>query len=83
MNTNVQAIEHSDVRGKKLWYLHIYNTNGEILINIGQKSYNTITNLLKEPPIEEQIPTSVHLNTTEKDKSNEQKESQKPTTTKK
>lgn len=50
--TQVKAIAHKDVRGKELFYLEIKNTNtGEnVLINVGQKTYETVKKLTIDEP---------------------------------
>lgn len=50
--TKVKAIAHKDVRGKELYYLEISNTTtGEnVLINVGQKTYETVKKLTIDEP---------------------------------
>lgn len=43
MNAVVQPIVHEDVRGNKLLYLKIQAASGEVLVNIGQKTYDAVT----------------------------------------
>lgn len=42
----VEAIKFKDVRGKELLYLKLYNEFGEALMNIGEKNFNNICELL-------------------------------------
>lgn len=55
MKAEVKAIEHEDVRGKKLLYIKISNGINDLLINVGQKTYDTINDLDKiiELPLQE------------------------------
>lgn len=65
MNALVTPIEHVDVRGNKLLYLKIQGSNGEVVVNIGQKTYDGVAKILQPrdtstqvnvlPPILEQI----------------------------
>jgi len=45
----VQALEHTDVRNNKLLYLKIQYANNDVLINIGKKTYDSITALAEMP----------------------------------
>lgn len=48
MNTiKVEAIKHSDVRGVQLLYLKLTNNEQVVLINVGQKTFDNVTNLIK------------------------------------
>lgn len=38
----VTPIEHTDVRGSKLYYLKITNGTEEYLINVGTKTYDAV-----------------------------------------
>lgn len=53
METKIQAIEHSDIRGKKLKYLKISKGEQEVIINIGDKTYESVSKLLDEKIIKE------------------------------
>lgn len=53
-----KAFEHANVMGKKLKYVRITNGTKEVLINVGEKTYNGIINLESEPVTEpEKEPT--------------------------
>lgn len=41
----VNAIEHEDVRGKKLKYLKITNGKVNLLVNVGDKTYEGVKNM--------------------------------------
>jgi hypothetical protein len=46
----VEAIEHTDIRGKKQLYLKITETGKEpVVINIGLKTFEAVRKLLGEP----------------------------------
>ena len=47
----VTVIKHKDVRGTELLYLKLENENGEYLMNIGKKSFETIEELLKHKEV--------------------------------
>lgn len=56
-NAQIEAIEHTDVRGKKQFYLKISVAGKEdYLMNIGIKSYETIQSMTK--PIGDDIYTT-------------------------
>ena len=38
----VEAIKHTDVRGKELFYVKVSNEKTDYLMNVGQKSYEAI-----------------------------------------
>lgn len=44
-----EAIQHIDVRGKKLYYLKLTDGTTEILINVGQKTYDSVTAMTQGP----------------------------------
>ena len=46
--TIVEAIVHTDVRGKQLNYVKIKNGNKEVLINVGNKTYEAVREVTTE-----------------------------------
>lgn len=46
-----QAIEHIDVRGKKLYYLKLSNGPAELLVNVGKKTYDSVKAMEKHTEI--------------------------------
>lgn len=49
----VEAIKHSDVRGKVLTYLKFKTAKEELLINVGEKTYHKIKEMNEQPDVEE------------------------------
>jgi hypothetical protein len=45
MNTHVEAITHTDVRGNILYYLKLATEIGELLVNVGQKTHDKVKSL--------------------------------------
>lgn len=45
----VEAIKHQNVRGTDEYYLKLKNENGELLLNVGVKTYQRVTELNKKP----------------------------------
>lgn len=62
----VQALEHTDVRGKKLWYISIENGGEPLLINVGQKNYNRVKELTKQQELPLQEPKQNQMVQTKK-----------------
>lgn len=46
MNALVTPVEHVDVRGNKLLYLKIQASSGEVVVNIGQKTFEGVKKIL-------------------------------------
>lgn len=46
-----EAIKHTDVRGKILYYVKLESNGNEMLINIGEKSYHHIIKITNEEKI--------------------------------
>lgn len=44
----VQAIKHKDVRGKELLYLKIQHEGNEVLVNIGERTYKAVVELVNQ-----------------------------------
>lgn len=48
----IKTLQHTDVRGKVLFYLQIRNRKGsELLLNVGEKTVNRVDELNKEDEI--------------------------------
>lgn len=49
MTTKTEILKHKDVRGNELMYLKLTEekTGNEVLINIGEKTFNSLTNIDK------------------------------------
>lgn len=45
----VEALKHTDVRGKNLYYIRLSKGTKNILKPIGEKTYNEILDMEKEP----------------------------------
>lgn len=57
---NVQAIEHTDIRGKKQKYIIIGDVNKNVVINVGEKTFNSVKEITEEhTPLEEPLFGSV------------------------
>lgn len=60
MTANV--IVHSDIKGKKLYYVKISNGSLEHFINIGEKTYQAILDLEKQIDLPFENPLAEPLN---------------------
>lgn len=54
---NVETIEFKDVRGKQLLYLKITSNGKEVLINVGQKTFDSVKEL--ETPTQPELPLTL------------------------
>jgi hypothetical protein len=59
---NVEVLTYKDVRGKELLYLRIKDGENEVLINVGDKTYKAVKELI-EPPKKEEEPTRIENGT--------------------
>lgn len=50
---NVMTIRHEDVRGNVLLYLKLENNGNELLINVGQKTFDGANKVLEGKKMEE------------------------------
>lgn len=41
----VKAVKHADIRGKELMYLVATNGTTEVVVNVGEKTYNAVKEL--------------------------------------
>lgn len=55
-NAHIQVINYKDVRGNQLKYLQIQVGEKNHLINIGNKTYDAVNNLLNEGQEKEPTP---------------------------
>lgn len=46
-NIAITPIQHKDVRGNDQWYLKMATEKGEFLLNIGQKTFETVSQLIR------------------------------------
>lgn len=44
----VEPLEHTDVRGNKMYYLKISNNGKEYLMNVGKKTFDTVTEMQQD-----------------------------------
>lgn len=49
--TTIEALQHTDVRGKILKYIRLKNGEHEVLINVGDKTYQSVKELEKAQQI--------------------------------
>lgn len=57
----VEAIKWQSVAGKETYYIKIKGEHGETLINVGQKTYESVNKLNEgKSPIEEPGPNAIH-----------------------
>lgn len=45
-----EAIKHTDVRGKEQLYIKISEGDKQVIINVGQKTYEAVHNLINPHP---------------------------------
>lgn len=51
----VTAIKHTDVRGKELNYIKLENGSQTLLINVGEKTYNSVKTMTEGALTEEEV----------------------------
>lgn len=62
----VEALEHTDVRGHKLYYIKMTAGKNEHLINIGEKTYNKVKELNEQEQKENETKTLTEQKTIKK-----------------
>lgn len=48
MNAQVSAVKYRDINDKELLYLVIQNSQGKVIINIGQKTFDKVKSITTE-----------------------------------
>lgn len=62
----ITALRHKDVRGKELLYLIVKNKVGtEVIVNVGEKTFNGVENLVKEEEGQLELPIGEKLQNAE------------------
>lgn len=58
LNGTIQAIKHTDVRGKELLYLKLTANGNDVLVNIGKKTFDAVEDMQtirKTTPTQEEL----------------------------